>query len=396
MSNDLDRPLGQNKRSKAKSRAMSRWHVLSGLAGSLVIAASVYVALLQDKASDPAPVEVAEVSDAVADEPVAQPDATATAAKKNAGVDKQVAVNTPAQALAGPKIIKVKQDDGDITGGIAVRDPSQLTQDPRMAHVPERDLLEETSFGPLPVKAEDGRRSVDVYARPWSRSRGAKIAIVIGGLGISQTSTQRAIRDLPPEVTLAFAPQGNSLSRWVQNARREGHEVLLQIPMEPFDYPNVDPGRGTLLVDADPAANLAELHRSLGRITNYTGVLNYMGARFTAEPSALKPILEDLTERGLMFVDDGTSARSVSASLMKAAKGAHASGDLVIDAVQDKAEILKKLDELEASARASGSAIATGTAFDVTVEAVAQWSEEAKKRGIEIVGVSALAEDPDR
>lgn len=393
MSNDLDRPLGQNKRSKAKSRSLSGWHVLSGVAGSMVIATSVYVALLEDKVSDSAPVEVAKASDAV---PAKIPADAAAPAAKSGNANEQVAASPPAQALSGPKIIKVKQDDGDITGGIAIRDPSQMTQDPRLAHVPERDLLEESNFGPLPVKAEDGRRPIDVYARPWSRSRGAKVAIIIGGLGISQTSTQRAIRDLPPEVTLAFAPQGNSLSRWVQNARREGHEILLQIPMEPFDYPNVDPGRGTLLVDADPAANLEELHRSLGRITNYTGVLNYMGARFTAEPSAMKPILEDLTGRGLMFVDDGTSARSVSAGLMKAAKGAHASGDLVIDAVQDKAEILKKLDELEASARASGSAIATGTAFDVTVEAVAEWSAEAKKRGIEIVGVSALAEDPER
>jgi uncharacterized protein len=150
------------------------------------------------------------------------------------------------------------------------------------------------------------------------------------------------------------------------------------------------------LVESDPQQNLEELRVAMSRITNFTGVLNYMGAKFTSEPAALQPVLNEIAGRGLMFVDDGTSARSQTASLMKEAKGAYATGDVVIDDVQDKNEIMKKLDQLEASARASGSAIATGTAFDATVEAVAQWSEEAKKRGVEIVGVSALANDPEK
>jgi uncharacterized protein len=393
LSNDLERPLGQTRNAGASPRSFSGRQIFLGLVSASVVCLSTFLAFQRDKVSEPLPVEVAAVSANKAPEE----SKTTEAPDKKPAVAEEVAVNQPPQALAGPKIIKVKREDTDITGGIAkVRDPGQLTQDPRMAHVPEKALLESSDYGMLPVKAEDGRRPVDVYARPWTGSRGAKVAIIVGGLGISQTSTQRAIRDLPPEVTLAFAPQGNSLSRWVQTARRNGHEILLQIPMEPFDYPNVDPGRGTLLVDADAVQNLGELHRSLGRITNYSGVLNYMGARFTADAAAMKPVIADLAERGLMFVDDGSSARSLAASMMKDAKGAYASGNLVIDGIQDKNEILKKLDELEASARASGSAIATATAFDVTVEAVAEWSEEAKKRGIEIVGVSALAEDPEK
>ena len=297
---------------------------------------------------------------------------------------------------AGPKIIKVKPDLKDITGSVAVRDPSNVTQDPKVAHLPDPELSEKTKAGILPVRAPDGRRALDVYARPWSGKRGAKVAVIIGGLGISQTSTQRAVRLLPAEITLAFAPQGNSLSRWAQDARRGGHEILLQMPMEPFDYPNINPGRGTLLADADPQENLAELRRSMGRFTNYSGVVNYMGARFTSETSAFQPVMREIAERGLLFVDDGTSARSQTVSLSESAKGAYAVGDLVIDEVQDKEAILKKLEQLEASARASGSAIATGTAFDTTVDAVAAWADEAKKRGIEIVGVSALAHDPEK
>jgi polysaccharide deacetylase 2 family uncharacterized protein YibQ len=335
------------------------------------------------KAAAPAPVlpalEKAEAGQAEAQEQI-------LASKDGSG----------AKTGAGPKIIKVKRDPKDITGSVTVRDPSALTQDPKLAHIPDPELTEKTGSGALPARAADGRRPLDVYARPSSGGRGAKIAIIIGGLGISQTSTQKAIRALPPEITLAFAPQGNSLSRWAQDARRGGHEILLQIPMEPFDYPNINPGRGTLLADADPQQNLEELRRSMGRFTNYSGVVNYMGARFTSETAAFQPIIREIAGRGLLFVDDGTSARSQTASLSESAKGAYAVGDLVIDDVQDKEAILKKLEQLEASARASGSAIATGTAFDTTVEAVAEWAEAAKKRGIEIVGVSAVAHDPEK
>ena len=70
----------------------------------------------------------------------------------------------------------------------------------------------------------------------------------------------------------------------MQVARQGGHEIVMQVPLEPFDYPNTNPGRNTLTVDAAPDENIKNLHWSLSRITNYTGVMNYMGARFSADP----------------------------------------------------------------------------------------------------------------
>jgi polysaccharide deacetylase 2 family uncharacterized protein YibQ len=68
----------------------------------------------------------------------------------------------------------------------------------------------------------------------------------------------------------------------------------------------------------------------------------------------------------------------------------YAQGDLVIDQARDRGSILAKLDQLEATARARGYAIGTGTAFDVTIDAVAEWAQAVRKRGIEIVPVSAV------
>ena len=279
---------------------------------------------------------------------------------------------------------------------IVIRDPSAIGQDLRIAHLPDKALIEQSKNGPLPVRAADGRRPVDVYARPWSGARGARVAIVIGGLGLSQTGTQEAIEKLQPEVTLAFAPQGNSIGRWMQAARRKGHEVIMQTPLEPFDYPNVNPGRNTLTVSATAEENIENLRWTLSRTTNYTGVMNYMGARFVADPTAMAPVMAELGKRGLLYLDDGSTARSVAPELALKNGVPFATGDGIIDAERERGAILKKLDQLEATARAKGFALGSGSAFDVTVDAVKAWVDEAKKRGIEIVPVSAVTIDPEK
>jgi polysaccharide deacetylase 2 family uncharacterized protein YibQ len=296
----------------------------------------------------------------------------------------------------GPHIIHVAPDNAPAHGGIVIRDPSSLAQDLRTAHLPDRALIEQSEMGPLPIRSVDGRRPVDVYARPWSGTRGARVVIVIGGLGLSQTGTQYAIEKLPGTVTLAFAPQGNSLDRWMRDARQSGHELLMQVPFEPYDYPNVNPGRNTLTVEASAAENLRSLRWALSRITNYTGIMNYMGGRFVTDESAMDPVMQDLARRGLLYLDDGTSARSVAPQLALKDGVPFAQGDLTIDASRDRGDILKKLDQLEATARAKGFAIGTGSAFQVTVDAVADWINEAVKRGIEIVPVTAVMTDPEK
>ncbi len=304
--------------------------------------------------------------------------------------------SAPTSGQAGPSIIHVDPQQNSGNGVVIIRDPSAVGQNLRVAHLPDQALIEQSETGPLPIRAADGRRPFDVYAAPWSGARGARVAIVIGGLAVSQTGTQQAIQKLPPEVTLAFASQGNSIGRWMQAARREGHEIIMQVPLEPFDYPNVNSGRNTLTVEASAQANVKSLRWTLSRTTNYAGVMNYMGARFSTDPAAMAPMMGELGKRGLMYLDDGSFARSVAAGEALKSGVPFAEGDATIDAVRERGEILKKLDELERTARARGFAIGTGSAFDVTVDAVASWVNEAKKRGIEIVPVSAVASDPER
>ena len=380
---DLDKPLGQS-RPPAGARRLNRVAAWGTVAGLLLLVASAAIALRER------PFHAAGPQIASADKP--KRDGAANSVRPSA---KSPSITVTSGGVDGPSIIKNDPStDATSTGAIVISDPSAMHQDLRVAHIPDRALLEESANGPLPIRAADGRRPFDVYARPWSGARGARIALVIGGLGVSQTGTQEAIANLPPEVTLAFASQGNSVDRWMQEGRRSGHEVIMQVPLEPFDYPNVNPGRHTLTVDASAEANIDNLHWTLSRTTNYTGVMNYMGALFTSDSAAMQPLMAELGKRGLLYLDDGTSARSVAADLAVANDVPFVAADAVIDAVQDRNAILDKLDQLERTARMKGHAVGTGSAFGVTVEAVRSWAAEGGPRGIGIGSVSALAEDP--
>ncbi|TGT78672.1 divergent polysaccharide deacetylase family protein [bacterium M00.F.Ca.ET.159.01.1.1] len=390
---DIERPLGQSLQPKRPaSRGIGSGSLVAVLAVLGVIGVSGAIALREKPFRKPQ--EVAVSTPKVTSAPAA----AAAPAPAPAPVAAAAPQAVSPMKSGGPQIIHVQTEEGDSPpkAAIVIRDPSTLGQNLKVAHIPDRALIETSETGPLPMRSADGRRPFDVYARPWSGARGARVAIVIGGLAVSQTGTQAAIAKLPAEVTLAFAPQGNSIGRWMQSARQSGHEIVMQVPLEPFDYPNVNPGRNTLTVSATPDENLKSLHWALSRTTNYTGVMNYMGARFSADASAMEPLMAELGKRGLAYVDDGSSSRSVAPDLALKDGVPFVAGDTAIDAVQDRGEILKKLDSLEATARAKGSAVGIGSAFDITVDTVTSWIAEAKKRGIEIVPISAVAIDPQK
>lgn len=304
---------------------------------------------------------------------------------------------------SGANIQRTVTDDGSVVtkytprqrdaGGPVLIDAQRIGQDPRVATQPNEALLEDSTHGRLPIVGADGTRPMDQYARPWSGARGTRIAIVVGGLGLSQTGTQRAIQQLPASVTLAFASSGNSLQRWMQEARRTGHEILLQVPFEPYDNAADGSGADMLKVGLPQKENLSRLHNAMSRITNYTGIMNYQGGRYLSDAGALEPVLRDIGKRGLLFLDDGSAAQSRTETVAKALNLPHAFGDVTLDGQLQKDAILKKLDELERIASRKGTAVGVASAFDESVEAIRQWSEEAAQRGIEIVGVSTLARE---
>ncbi len=266
-----------------------------------------------------------------------------------------------------------------------------------LAPAPDPTLVENTRDGPLPVIGKDGRRPWQAYARPFdTNDKRPRVALIISGLGQSAAATEAAIQRLPGAVTLAFAPYAKNLDQWIGLARAAGHEVLLTVPMEPIGYPDNDPGPHTLLTSISDKENRERLLYLLSRFPGYVGVLNTMGARLTTAPQSLRPILEEINDRGLIFVDSRSSLRSVAASQATEIGLPRAINNRFIDIKAARSEIDQRLDELERIAKDGGYALGIGSPYPVTIERVVLWAQELDAKGIALAPVSALVDkQPD-
>ncbi len=285
----------------------------------------------------------------------------------------------------------VRQNGGSMPSAVVIRVPDFATV--KLANSPDRRLIEKNKHGILPRISGDGQRPLEIYARPVTpalKSKPIRIAIVIGGLGIGQTVTADAITRLPGEVSLAFAPYGADLERQAQRAREQGHELFLQAPMEPFDYPDNDPGPQTLLAGQSAEQNIDKLHWLMSRFTGYVGVMNFMGAKFSASDSALTPIFKDMSSRGLAYLDDGSSSRSLSMATAGVMGLPAARADVTIDTNLKSADIDEALSKLERVAREKGVAIGVGSALPLTLDRVVRWSKTLEQKGIVLVPVSSV------
>jgi uncharacterized protein len=260
---------------------------------------------------------------------------------------------------------------------------------------PGENFVELTPQGAVPKIAADGTRPAEAFARPVKALPGdpdaPRIAIIVTGLGIGAQTSAEAIVKLPGSVTLAFMPYSAGIDRLVARARGAGHEVLLQVPMEPFDYPANDPGPKTLLTSLTPQQNLERLYWLMSRFQGYVGIVGAMGARFTASEQAFAPILRETAKRGLIFLDDGANRRSVASRIAGGANLPFAKADIIIDSVPTPIEIDHALGRLEMTARERGAAVGIASALPVSIEHIAQWAQTAASRNVLLVPVTAVA-----
>ncbi len=282
-------------------------------------------------------------------------------------------------APGGEAVITLPGSAQVLTGPVVRQAPAAP-----LAAAPIAGLSQPGPNGPLPVIASDGRTAFSAYSRPFSPDGRPRVALIVGGLGLNTPATRAAIEALPPEVTLSFSAYAEGLQGWIDLARADGHEVLLELPMEPEDYPQNDTGPYTLLAGSDIDELDRRMNWLLGRATGYYGVSNYLGTAFFASDASMTPFMQRLRSRGLAFIDDG-QARSRQGAY------ARASANRIIDEAQDAASILAALNGLEASARANGQALGTGYGFAVTVATAVRWTQGLNERGIQLAPASSLA-----
>jgi uncharacterized protein len=409
LTDDLSAPLGQGLgRDKSEKSRKDKWiaaapiaapRALAGVLGCFAIVVLGW-ALFAEAPLGGEPMVVAPVNlqvEAAAD-PDTKPVETGPARTVEADRERPNRYDGPPIAAgqpAAPASNTVTIIDGSSGKRQDVPIPGQPAD--RSAADPRADqrLVEASRNGPIPRIAADGTRPAEAFAQPVKpipdRPNAPRIAIVVTGLGISAIGTSDALAKLPGPVTLGFAPYGADLDRIAVRARDGGHELLLQVPMEPFDYPDNDPGPQTLLTSLSSGQNVERLHWLMSRLQGYVGIANYMGGRFTTTESALAPILREAAKRGLIYVEDGNSPRSLAGQIAGANNLPYTKADLTIDAVPSPGEIDRALARLEKTARERGVAVGMANALPASIERIAVWAKAAENHGILLVPISAVA-----
>jgi uncharacterized protein len=384
---DMYSPLGLGKK---PARFRLPPVVLAGAAGALGIGLGTFAIWVMVR-NDPfggEPMAVARVDLGVAEAGVAaklrpsQPDSaapentgTVSPAEEIALLEKREQagedIRDRAPAGRGEQIVTIIDGRSGARQEVKIPAPTELGIAPAL----DGGIVEMTRDGPIPRVGANGMRAAIAYAQPsGAKPTAPQIAIVVTGIGTSNAAATEAMNKLPAAVTLAFAPGGSDLERLAGKARSLGHELLLQVPMEPTEQ---NPAPQALFASLPPDQNIERLHWLMSRFQGYVGIAGRAGGRSTTSEAAFAPILREITNRGLIYVDDGSSGV--------------AKANLVLDAVPSSAEIDRALAKLEGLARQNGAAIGFATASPVAIERIARWSKALEGRGFSLVPITAAA-----
>lgn len=215
-----------------------------------------------------------------------------------------------------------------------------------------------------------------------------RIAFVIDDMGLAQHRSARTA-NLPGPLTLAYLPYAEDLGRQTALATKNGHELILHLPMEPFNR-DVDPGPNALLTGVDEVTLQDLLSWNLSRFDGFVGVNNHMGSRFTSELEGMGMVMTELKRRGLFFLDSMTSAKSVALQSARAAGVAATGRDVFLDHVDDPTAIRKALRQTLRVARQNGTAIAIGHPRPATIAALQEWLSSDEAREYDLVPLSDI------
>ncbi len=229
----------------------------------------------------------------------------------------------------------------------------------------------------------------NAVAAPAADGRPA-IALVIDDVGVDVKRSRRAVA-LEAPLTIAFLTYANDVAALATTARRNGHELIVHVPMEPIDLGS-NTGPNALLATLDDGELMRRLRWALTRFDGYVGISNHMGSRFTAWEPGMRRVLGEIHKRGLLYLDSRTTPDSASTPLARALGLPYATRDVFLDNDPTADAVRRQLDELERIAKRRGYAIGIGHPREATIEVLSVWLREVKERGFVLVPISAIVQ----
>lgn len=215
-----------------------------------------------------------------------------------------------------------------------------------------------------------------------------KVAIIIDDLGYDQHIAQKFL-DLDTALTFAVLPFTTHSRSIAASVLRKGGELMLHLPMEPLEYPAVDPGPGALMSDMSPDQLIAQLRKNLSDVPGIKGVNNHMGSKLTAESTRLYQVFSILKQEGLFFIDSRSSAATVGRPSARLFQLPFAERDVFIDHRLVPDFIRGQIHELVRIARKQGEAVGIAHPSNTTLKILKEMLPDLKKE-VQLVPASEV------
>jgi uncharacterized protein len=247
---------------------------------------------------------------------------------------------------------------------------------------PEKDLPSSKVVASIPPKIAPLPPSTShLKERP-------KVAIIIDDLGYD-TNIAKKFVELEPRLTFSVIPHTPFQKKVADIIRKNGGELMIHMPMEPNEYPEVNPGPGALLTTMEPDQLLAQLKLNLETISDAKGINGHMGSKLTANSEKMYQIFSIIKQRKLYFVDSLTTPHSVCKPSSTLLQVPFAQRDIFIDHFQEPEFISKQIYRLIELAKKNGEAIGIAHPYKITFEALEQMMPEIKEQ-VDLVPASKL------
>jgi polysaccharide deacetylase 2 family uncharacterized protein YibQ len=248
----------------------------------------------------------------------------------------------------------------------------------------------------LPIKEDSTKLELKLPQKPKPLKKAIdkqkpSIALVIDDLGYNPNLAEELFKiDLPFTVSvLPNLPYSNSISR---RAIEKGKEVILHLPMEPYDYPTAHVEEGTLLTSMKDEEIRRLIKKALKDLECAVGANNHMGSRMVEHEEKMRIILDEMKKRGLFFLDSRTSPRSLVYDLAKEIGVKTAKRHVFLDVQNNEEYIRKQLDHVADIALQNGCGIAIGHLQPTTIKALRSHLPDLSKRGLRFVVLSEVME----
>ena len=307
---------------------------------------------------------------------------------KGASPPSPVLAEAPVLNSEPPEPVPVPSQD-DVNGpAMVVPAPVVLAEPPPPQPAPNLDPAPKT-------KGVTGKAAWQRFAVPFTPQAGRPmIVVVIDDLGLDKRRTKRAI-DLPSPITMSFMTYAEDLAEMTAAAHQHGHELLVHMPMQAMST-HFDAGPNSL----DVGLPVDELHRriqwGLDRFPGYVGVNNHMGSRFTSDSEGMRVVMQDMKQRGLLFLDSVTTNHSAAGEAARQQGVPFAQRQVFLDNEQNVDAIRQQLAQTEAIARKHGQAICIGHPHDTTLTALAEWLPGLEAKGFSVVPLTTLVKEHNK